>query len=204
MSVFRMSLLVAALMALGASSVALAAGGGAQFSVMGEVNLSKYTVSALGQSESTDAKVGYGGGLGVEFPVGKAIGLEIDALYQMRKIGESGSSDTLTFTYLNFPVGLRFHFGKNFSLIAGGYYASAMGKIKDQDGNEGEYAANGLKTSDYGAFGGLGVNFGAKTQFFFDARYYMGLANQLTDDFGGVASFKWSGFQGLVGLRFGG
>jgi hypothetical protein len=178
-----------------------ASAGTMHFSVFGDGTFSTQDITG---ATSATRDLGIGGGAQVEFGLGPMAGLEIGAVYLSRKDGPSGLEDT--FNYIQIPVQLRYWVGKYLSIGVGGYYAFAVGDIKNESGATATYAASGFKTGDYGLLGSVGLNFpmgGGGTSFFAEGRYAYGLDDQLaTSNPNGTV--KWSDIQVLVGLRFGG
>jgi hypothetical protein len=166
----------------------------------------KYSSSTGATVTSTNkSKMGLGGGAGIEFHGGGKMGVEVDAIYLGRKL-DTALATGATFHYLQFPVIARYWLSKGFSVGVGGYYAMAMGDIKDSTGATATYAATFTKKSDYGAVGVIGFNLpiGSRAALLLEGRYNLGLAN--TNDNPGTSatiSQKWTDMQGLVGLRFG-
>lgn len=176
------------------------------FSIMGNVDF--FNISSSPTASGTSAKLGFGGGVGVDFSMGSSVSLEIDALYDMRKNGATilGVDFSQTYTSLTFPVFARIWLSPNFNFIAGGFYGMAMGDIKQEVAGVSStqtYAAANAKTSDYGAVVGLGMRTGSGL--FIDARYYLGLANLVaTPTTGVLESAKSSMIQANIGYHFGG
>lgn len=172
----------------------------AKFSVFGDVNMhnTKTTPSA---GATSSAKLGFGFGVGAEFSLAPTVGLSIEAIYEMHKA--ESAPVTISTTALVFPVAARIWLSPMFNLLAGGYYSMAMGDITAEAGGVSasvDYATAGAKKSDYGAVAGLGLSFPGG--FFFDARYYLGLAD-LNDPATAGVTTKSSNIQGLIGMRFG-
>jgi hypothetical protein len=179
--------LVASLIAI-SSFVAVPAMAAPQFLLLGGVNNSlndAVNETVLGVPVSIKPAMGYQGGLGAEFPMGKSFGLEVDAMYQSLKAEATAAGTTTksSFSELELPVMVRANLGRFFSLGAGGYYDVPI--------------SDGL-TSDYGYVGSLRIMFPMKSMgFFLDGRYAGGLK---TPDLGD----KNKGWEGLVGITLGG
>jgi hypothetical protein len=169
-------------------------GAWAGFSIMG---LANYMGTKTGSTEIKGVN-SLGGGLLYEMGSKRGTGLELGALYSPRKLGNGR-----TFTYIEVPVMLRFHVGPAFSIGVGGYYAMAMGDVKNANGSTVTYAAAGTKSSDLGLAGSVAfaIPMGKTMAFRIDGRYLMGMASINT---AGTTSTKWGGFEALVGLQFGG
>lgn len=176
---------------------------GTKFSVMGDINLS--TPKDSSGTNTWSAKMGFGGGAGLELGLSSSVGLAIEAIYEMRKAEVSGAS--VKTTQILFPVAARIWASPMFNFLVGGYYSMGMGDVTlEQSGVSvtQTYSQIGAKSSDYGAVGGIGLNFGSGGgHFFFDARYYLGLAD-INDPAVAGSTTKISTIQGLLGYRFGG
>lgn len=178
----------------------------ARLSLVGAVTQAnlKYTGTVV----DTKAKMGYGGGVLAEFPLGKMVGLELGGIYAQR-ITEITTLKTEV-TWIETPVVLRWWISPFISLNVGGYAAFGMGDIKQTAATGGSVTGTfnelGIKKMDYGAVGGLGFNFplGNSVGLQIDGRYLMGLAdlNKL-DAATGVTKITYNEMQALVGLRFG-
>jgi hypothetical protein len=190
---------------------------GATFSVFGDVNMFTTKTSPL-PAGGTDpsAKLGFGGGVGVEFGLSSMIGLSLEAIYEMHKMETSTAAFTSSVktTSILFPVAARIWINPHFNLLGGGYYGMAMGKVKTETtvvspaatvSTEQDYDAAGYKKGDYGLVAGLGINVPMSgAAFFVDARYYLGLANLNNTASSATTSVKTSNIQALIGVRFGG
>jgi hypothetical protein len=143
-------------------------------SVKGGVNLSKITVSAGSASASTSARLGYMGGLGLDFGVGP-VGLIADVLYASRSYAEASSASSL-----QLPLQLRLSLAPMVSLTAGGYYEKSL-----EDGG----------ADDYGAIGGLRVNLPVV---YVEGRYAYGLKKRQVL----TAEANTSSMDFLLGLKF--
>ena len=125
-----------------------------------------------------------GGGLMLDLGLGQATSLEIDALYQTKVIS------TLSPTYADVGVALKFHLSPHFALSAGGYFDYLL-------------SANSaiLTNTDYGLKAGAMIDIPAGSSFGFvvGANFKYALANVSP---GGTINLNQ--VQGLVGIRFGG
>lgn len=173
----------------------------AKFSVFGDVNMHTTKTSPTPAGGNASAKLGFGFGVGAEFSLAPTVGLSLEAIYEMHKAESAGT--TIGTTSLVFPLAARIWLSPMFNLLAGGYYSMAMGDITVENSGVSAsfpYSTFGAKKSDYGAVAGLGLSFPGG--FFFDARYYLGLAD-LNDPAVAGSTTKSSNIQGLIGMRFG-
>lgn len=173
-----------------------------RFSIVGAGLYGKPTTSGI--ANTYKEKLGFGGGLLMELKLGAKGGLELGALYLQRWYDDtvSGATNTITATYIQAPLLLRFWLNPTISLGAGGYFASGYGKLKR--GSESlTFSDYGIKPQDYGVIGALGFSFrlGGSTALLIDGRYTLGLANMANAS---GLSFKTTSIDGLIGLRFGG
>jgi len=183
----------------------------ARFSLVGVANSSEPNEPGTEYS----GRPGYGAGLLVEFRIMPAIGFEMGALYMPRKYEYNTAVPTSTKTTLSgkmyeFPVLLRMHLGRLFSLGVGGYYAKAAGQISGETQTEGAgtttqvytYAARNQTETDYGALVSLALymRMAPLTYFTVDGRYAMGMKN--TSTIAG-SERKYNDMQLLAGLQFG-
>lgn len=167
-----------------------------EISVFGVGNLASASFSDEDFTDLDSRELGIAAGLGVEFPVGNHLGLEIDGIYLKRKLG---SSDDLSasFSYIQVPVLLRFWFSPSLSIGAGGYYAFGRG-----DNFESDVAFNTIvNDTDYGLVGVVGLSFPMAKNFsvMAEGRYSHGLKDILTV---GEDAGNWNDIQFLAGLRF--
>jgi hypothetical protein len=142
------------------------------------------------QNPSVTSKLGLGGGILFDDFVTRGVQFEFGALYLTRKFDSGGgSSDSLELTYheIQVPVLLKFRLLPLFHIGVGGYWATAVGSVDDEDStspsksNSSESISDaGMKSIDYGLLGtaGFALPLGrGGTHFLIDARYAYGLAN---------------------------
>lgn len=156
-----------------------------QLSVAGELNYSKY----FGGGALAQPKLGHGAGVFLDFR-SFAVGFQLGAVY-MKRITARDGGGLNTFPFVQLPLALRLWIGRKVVLSGGGYWAQGMGS----------FPSIGVRSYDYGAFGGVTFNFpiAILTAMFFDFRYLHGLAD--------ISSIKgdttWRDVQCLVGFKFG-
>lgn len=184
---------------------------GARISLLGVANSSEPNEPGTEYS----GRPGYGAGLLLEFRLMPAIGIEFGALslqrkYEYNTVVPTSTKTTVTAKMYEFPVLLRMHLGRLFSLGVGGYYAKAAGELGTETRTEGgaassqtvSYASRNQTTSDFGALVSMALYFrlAAITHLTIDGRYAMGLKNNST-----VAGSerKYNDMQLLAGLQFG-
>lgn len=180
-----------------------------RLSVVGAVNSSKVDVDVGGVSATgLSSKTGFGGGALLEFSAAPMLGIELGALYVLKKYGDSVGTE-LTYPYFQVPLVFRLHLGRYVSVGAGGYYAMGVGDVKSKlSGSTVElsssYDAAGFKKSDYGVTGSFALHLplGMMTSLLIDGRYNYGLANVLKTAPANT-NYKWREMQGLIGLTFG-
>ena len=176
-----------------------------RFSVVGAGNFSDRHDTGATLTDSTSAKLAYGGGVLIEFPLSTHWSFELGGLYLQRAQSDTTLLPAVdaTATIAEVPLLLRYYFGQHFALGAGGYYASAIGNVNFSDGTSGTYQALGLNSSDYGVVGSVSLYalLGSSVAFLVDGRCTYGLSNASTIT--GITS-NYIDFQALAGLRFGG
>jgi|GEM_PF-4362975 len=188
-----------------------AAAFGARISLLGVANSSEPNEPGTEYS----GRPGYGAGLLFEIRMMPAIGFEFGALYMQRKyeyntVVPTNTRTTVSASLYEFPVLLRMHLGRLFSLGVGGYYAKAAGDLGTETRTEGgpaskqtaTYTSRNLTSTDYGALVSLALYFRLApiTHFTIDGRYAIGMKNNST-----VAGTerKYNDMQLLAGLQFG-
>lgn len=182
-----------------------AAGYAATISVAGLANVAKGESTDAKRSVTSDALLGFGAGLFLEFeptPSAGVFGVEPGLVYMQRNIGY-GSTLTEKTTWVQVPILARLHF-LGISLGAGPYLAHATGDIKEELGSTTAtvtYSDAGVSTIDYGVIAALGFNipvpFVAKP--FVEGRYDIGLKNLSKSE---GTTYKYKDMQVLLGLRF--
>jgi hypothetical protein len=177
-------------------------------SIVGSLLYSKPTYQDLSVSQSISAKLGYGAGLLADFRVARRVSVQLGALYQMRSFGvtTAGITATNTSTFVDVPLLIRVGLGPFFSIGVGGYYDSALGKIKNSIGALSAwetYKAEGITTDDYGVLANAAVALplGKMTRLLIDGRYRYGLANRFQGSSTGKMLFR--DMQVLMGFQFG-
>jgi hypothetical protein len=170
-------LLLLTLLLLSLTSSAFA---GVSLSAVGGVSdgLTNFTGSS---GTTTQEKLGYGGGLLLDFRLAPRVSLETGGLFLVNKFK---TTDGSTVTNSNedsiyVPADLRFYLDRHFSIAAGAYYNKFT---QSGDGN------------DYGWEAGLRL--GLTRTIFIDGRYSDGLKDQ-----GG--GMHYSNILGLLGIRLG-
>ncbi|MCM2322593.1 MAG: PorT family protein [Oligoflexia bacterium] len=148
----------------------------------GDMSFVDYTLDPPGIR--FEGKLGYGGGLLFEVPLGQRVGFELGGLFLRRKMEATLAGATreahMNFYYL--PADFRYHLSSVFSLSAGAYYDIPV----DDD-----------LRKDYGVQGGLRLQSKGMTKFFVDARYSYGWKTFAADEREQHALL-------LVGATFGG
>ena len=174
--------------------------------IYGVGNYSQFKAEVDGTASrfSTNRKLGFGGGIGVEAMLGKMVSLEAGGAFIQRKSEIAGT--TTTFNFIEVPVLFRLWFGNIVNVGLGGYVGMGIGDISQSAGGVSgttTYALAGLKTLDYGALGSVGfdIPMGSSAGIFVEGRYAYGLAN--ASDVAGVTG-KFNDMRAVAGFRFGG
>lgn len=179
-----------------------AAQAGPMFGLKGGVNFSSHEGTTNGTiALNTSSKMGFGGGLAMDWGFTNNIGLLVDVQYMIRE--NSSLATKSRFAYLHIPLQLRFSFLSIMYVGVGGYFASGLGTVKNSlNGTTRTYAAARYKTSDFGATGTLGVKIPLGKEMFIpvELRYNFGLADQNSPVTAGSA--KWRSFDILTGFMF--
>jgi hypothetical protein len=191
-------------LALFVGSSALAAPRVSLFGIADQTDLVPSDSSGAAATSNIEKKFGFGGGLGLSFPLSMRAALEVDGIYLGRKFSTTGSTVDTSLTYLQIPVLARLHLSRFLSLGVGGYYATALGDVKSSTGETATYESIGYSKTDYGLVGALGLNapLGHATSLFAEGRYAFGLKD-VDLDTTDTHRLKWRDIQVLVGLRFG-
>ena len=182
----------------------------ARLSLVGVANSSTPNSPGVEYSGETS----YGAGLLLESRIVPMFGFEIGALYAPRKFSYStavpnATTVTSSAKVYEFPVALRLHLGRNFSLGFGGYYAMGKGDITQETTSAAgassqtvSYASQSQTDSDYGLLGSIQAGFRLTplTHLVFDARYLMGLKNNSTI---AGSDRKYNDLELLAGLQLG-
>jgi hypothetical protein len=157
-------------------------------------NFSNQKLSAQGESESLDSKVGFQVGGYLTSMISDKFGIQPELLYS--GMGAKESDVNFNLSYLSVPVMLRYNVAENVNLQAGpqvGFLLSAKAKYE----GESEDMKEMFNSIDFGAAFGLGLDFGKINA---SARYYLGIANIAADEFiedSEIDDLKWknSAFQ---------
>lgn len=157
-------------------------------SFVGIGTFARPSISNASGSTSTSGRLGIGFGALAGFPMGKALGLEVGALYLPHKystnsFGFVGTETNTSLTSLTFPVLVRITAIPLISFGAGPYMAFAMGDIASQTGTTAEttstYSVSNMGTTDFGvmASAALELPIAIAARVLFDLRYQIGLSN---------------------------
>lgn len=124
-------------------------------SAQGAFAAAKFSIVGAGHrglQSLPDPEIGYGGGAQVEFGGSQKFGVDVSAIYLVRRV--SIASIGFSEKSLHAPVVARYYFGKSFGLGAGGFYDHSL----ETDGE-----------SDYGWT--VSGKYQAGNKIFIDARY---------------------------------
>ena len=186
-----------------------------EFKALGGVSLMKPYESG-GPGISFSNKTGTAFGAAVGFRLAPVLGLELGAMYDMRKFdAKLAGIETITKqNYLEIPLMLRVNL-PFISFGAGPYYATALGDVNAAevapDGTVGPYVSSTYaqelrKKSEFGFVGSVALKFhlAPTVSFLVDGRYLQSI-NNFNDDPADrdTVTDTWKGFQLLGGLSFG-
>ena len=160
----------------------------------------------------------YNFGLAIDGKLKGKLYWELGAFYSRLSWGIQNIS-TYEASVVQFPVLLRFRFGKLLALQAGGYASYGLGNIVQTAGTDrvtypfnefgqvdisGTPVTLGLKRWDYGLLGGTRSEIWISKLFaiLIDTRVYFGL-NNLILNLPAATNFNTLLFQGMIGLRLG-
>jgi hypothetical protein len=154
---------------------------------LGVVGTGTYGLPTATGTTTASGRLGYGGGLTVEFPFGSTVGLEIDGFYVSQEYN-LGGTNTRVNTIMP-AASLVLHMGRIFSINLGGFYSFA-------------FSPPANLANDYGVLGGLSLDIpmGATTAFTIGGRFNYSLADIDT----GGGTINAHDVQALIGLKFGG
>ena len=168
---------------------ALPANAGPRFSFFGDLDNSVYS---SGGTQSS-GQPGYGGGLGIEIPLGSSSGIEIDGIYQNR-------NNQIQASWVQIPVLYRLWLGTFFSLGAGVYYGTGIGSVSTNGTTE-SFSSAGYSQSDAGLMGVAGFNIPISSLYLMiEGRYGYGVYD-VSSIQGTTATFN--DLQIVVGIRLG-
>lgn len=202
----KLTLLAICITALASSAFASGDGRRTELKLLGLYDMTAVKSPDASVQANLKDRGDFGGGLLIEFPFGKVVGLELGALYQ--PIGfkyTDASIDTdiqAVWHAIQVPVSFKFHLGSIFTFGVGGFYSSAMGKLKTTGtvlGQAGYSAESDLtEKADYGPLFSLGFNFklGSRVSLILEGRAAIGMKQV---DFS-TSNFKTKHFQGLAGF----
>lgn len=167
--------------------------------VLGAANYSKFRLSDEIPNSSTKFKLGYAPGVWVNFPLGRAVSLELQGQYS--RVGtkyEVNNTTTLDqeLTYVSFPLFLKLHAGKNFAFDLGGQ-ADFLLKAKNVTGATDIDNESDFEHTNLGVLGGVEFFPNARVTIF--GKYVHGL-KKLADD----ATIKPAAYNQQIqaGLKF--
>ncbi len=153
-----------------------------QFGLKGGANAANLTgQDAQDLNTTLKNKVGFVGGIFLNFPLGNVVSIQLEGLYTMKGVTMT-ITDVTTFTgklyanYIEVPVLLKFRIptpGLSPFFFAGASVGFKLSEKLTQDGQDVPLDQAFFKNNDYGAIFGGGLNIGG--HFHMDIRYSMGL-----------------------------
>ena len=146
---------------------------------------------------------GYQAGVLFEAPIKSKLGIEVGALYDVRKYQYSirplgvRVNGTVESKGIQIPVAFRLHFLKIFSLGVGGFYefiSSATASARINGTGPTTRATTNVDDSDYGALASLGIHLplGKKVVLRADARYLYGMTSDKTREIQALAGIGFN------------
>lgn len=177
-----------------------AADAGVRFSLVGVGTYDGFKSAGV----TSTPKLGIGYGALLEIGFGPKLGIELGGLSIVRKDVTDGT--TYSVPIWEFPLVLRLWPVRFLSIGGGLYYGTAINKTITKDDGSGpvqsDYATEGLKTTDFGAVGLLGLNIPlfSVVRLLVEGRYTFGLYNVSVDT---SVTAKYDDAQVLAGIRIG-
>lgn len=169
--------------------LALPAQAGVRFSLFGDLDSSSYSTGG----SSSAGEPGFGGGLGLEIPLGAMTGLELGGVLLNRR-------NQIDASWVQIPVLYRLWLGEVLTLGVGGYYARGIGSATAGGVSE-SFASAGYTVDDFGLMGAVGLNIPLPSfSLMVEGRYGFGVYNVSAIQ-GTSATFN--DFEILAGIRFG-
>ncbi|MGE0615829.1 MAG: outer membrane beta-barrel protein [Bacteriovoracia bacterium] len=170
------------------------------FSLFGDLNFANLNAkdAVTGADLNNHAKLGFGGGLGIDLPLGSRVAIGIGLQYDRLTYHDPRRALDFTFTRFNVPVLLRVFLARPVFISVGGYYNVGLGGIRDSQGDTYTYAPLN-RIYDYGLVTGVGFHLG---RILLEGRYYLGLAEN-SANLNIAASQKWTNIQILFGILLG-
>ncbi len=153
-----------------------------QFGLKGGANAANLTGDDAKDINTTlKNKVGFVGGVFLNFPLGSVLSIQLEGLYTMKGVTTT-VTDVTTYTsklyanYIEIPLLLKFRIptpGISPFVFAGAAVSFKLSEKLTQDGQDVPLTESLFKNNDYGAIFGGGLNIGG--HFHMDIRYSMGL-----------------------------
>ena len=175
--------------------------------VKGGVNFAELKFEAEGESEDSDARKGFVGGLFIVWPSESRFALQTEALFSKKgaQVSEGDDSGTIKFNYFEVPVLARISTARSgrasVHVFAGpsfGFRLSAKTKATFDGQEMSEDIDDEVEKFDLGLVAGAGLDIG---RFVIDGRYTWGTSNLNKDDTDDV-TIKNRVFTLMAGIRF--
>ena len=169
-------------------------------SVLGGVDYSLPSLTALNSGVPTTTSAAFGGGLGLGYEFNSDLALELDAIYMPRNYQPQGNL-MMTEYRLHLPVFLRYTVVQPLHILAGLYYSQGLGNISLGDGSTESYELATRSRSDWGLIVGAGAIFPIASGMgvLLRAQYLLGIGNASTNP---LVILNYRDFQGIVGFNF--
>ncbi len=166
---------------------------------------------ASGENFNADAKLGLAGGVFLEIPIGKYLGIQPEVLISQKGFKASGIilKDmyyfTRTTTYIDFPLQFVFKPSEFITFLGGPQYSYLI-KQRDVFANattsiaqEQEFQNDNIRKNIFGAVGGLDININHIT---LGARVGWDIQNNNGDGTSVTPRYKNVWYQATIGLKF--
>lgn len=163
----KKSLLIAAIAVFGLSNV------NAQEISFGVKAGANFATQGGDDVDGAKMKVGFHAGVLAEFMISEKFGIQPELLYSMQGAKAEEGDYKTNLDYITLPIMAKYYITEGFSVHAGpqiGFLISA--KTGDDDMVD---VKDFYKSIDYGL--GIGAGYALDNGLFFNARYYLGLAN---------------------------
>jgi hypothetical protein len=154
---------------------------GLGFGIKGGVNIANTDISSDQFTLETKSKIGFHGGVFVNFMLSDKMGIQPELLYSLQgsEYDIPSVDGNLKLGYLNVPVLFRYNINDMFSIHAGPQFGFLMSAEEEFDGDT-QDVKDDFKGSDISGAFGLEVDLPMKIGV--GARYVLGFSNVLTDD----------------------
>lgn len=180
------------------------------FGLKGGLNYSD-VYDAQGEEFKADPKYGFAGGVFLEIPIGKYIGIQAEGLLSHKGFQASGRllgtsyNFTRTTTYIDFPLQFALKPVEFITLLAGPQYSYLINQ-RDVFSNstvsfaqEEEFKQDNISKNIFGVVGGLDINI---KHIVLGGRAGWDIQNNNGDGTSSTPRYKNAWFQGTIGYKF--